>query len=155
MGDVINESREECGDPRSRRATEACHQLVAPNGEITRCRGELLLISLNAGAKKRGGGATSPTGGNAATKLPCGVSGIAGGGGGHDAECCPINVTWLGRALRSGNVEHQGAGDKIGAGGGLSSRRRRSLHARLRVGGGCNLSRGYFVGLRSTFNGRR
>ena len=109
MGDVINESREECGDPRSRCATEACHQLVAPNGEVTRCRGELLLISLNAGAKERGGGAPSPTGGNAATKLPCGVSGIAGGGGGHDAECCPINVTSLGRVLRSGNGAVKGA----------------------------------------------
>jgi hypothetical protein len=109
MGDVINESREECGDPRSRRATEARHQLVAPNGEITRCRGELLLIGLNAGAQERGSGATSPTGGNAATKLPCGVSGIAGGGGGHDSECCPINVTSLGRVLRSGNGAIKGA----------------------------------------------
>jgi hypothetical protein len=109
MGDVINKSREECGDPRSRRATEACHQLVAPNGEITRCRGELLLISLNAGTKERGGGATSPTGGNAATNLPCGVSGVAGSGGGHDAECYPINVTSLGRDLRSGNGTIKGA----------------------------------------------
>jgi hypothetical protein len=109
MGDVINESREECGDPRSRRATEARHQLVAPNGEITRCRGELLLISLNAGAKERGSGVTSPTGGNAAAKLPCGVSGIAGGGGGHDAECCPINLTSLGSVLCSGNGAIKGA----------------------------------------------
>jgi hypothetical protein len=109
MGYVINESREECGDPRSWRATEACHQLVAPNGEITRCCGELLLIGLNAGAKERGGGATSPTCGNAATNLACGVSGVAGSGGGHDAECYPINATSLGRDLRSGNGAIKGA----------------------------------------------
>jgi hypothetical protein len=109
MSHVINESREECGDPRSRRATEVRHQLIAANGEITRCCGELLLIGLNAGVKERGGGATSPASGNAATKLPCGVSGIAGGGGGHDAECYPINVTSLGRVLRSGNGAIKGA----------------------------------------------
>ena len=109
MGDVINESREECGDPRSRRATEARHQLVAPNGEITRCRGELLLVSLNAGAKERGSGVTSPTGGNAAAKLPCGVSGIASSGGGYDTKCCPIIETALGHLLRSGNGAIKGA----------------------------------------------
>jgi hypothetical protein len=95
MGNVVDESREERGNPRPRRAIEARHQLVAPNGEITRCRGELLLITLSAGAKERGGGAPGATGSNAATNLPCGVSGIAGGGGSHDAKCCPVNQTSL------------------------------------------------------------
>jgi hypothetical protein len=48
MGDVINESREECGNPRSWSATEACHQLIASDGEIARRGGGLLLIALHA-----------------------------------------------------------------------------------------------------------
>lgn len=109
MSYVINESREECGDPRSRRTTVARHQLVAPNGEITRCCGELLLISLNAGAQEPGGTATSPTVRNAATNLPSGVSGIASSGGGYDTKCCPIIETALGHLLRSGNGAIKGA----------------------------------------------
>ena len=78
MGYLINESREECGNPRSWSATEACHQLVAPNGEIARCGGRLLLIGLYARAQERRGGATRSTCGDSATNLSCRISRIAG-----------------------------------------------------------------------------
>jgi hypothetical protein len=103
MGDVINESREECGDPRSWSATEACHQLIASDGEIACRGGGLLLIALRACAEERGRGATRSTGGIAATNLSCCISGIAGGSGGHDAECCPIEVAALRLTLRNCN----------------------------------------------------
>jgi hypothetical protein len=109
MGDVINESREECGNPRSWSATEACHQLIAPNGEIARRGGGLLLIALHACAEECGRGATRSTGGIAATNLPCGISGITGGSGGHDAECCPIKVAALRLTLRNCHGAIKGA----------------------------------------------
>ena len=42
MGDVINESRKECGDPRTWRATEASHQLIAREGKITQAESNLV-----------------------------------------------------------------------------------------------------------------
>jgi hypothetical protein len=95
MGGVINESRKECGDPRSWRATEACHQLIAREGKIARRGGELLLIALHARAEKRVGGATSSTGSDAATNLSRSIAWVTRGSGGHDSECCPIKVAAL------------------------------------------------------------
>jgi hypothetical protein len=109
MGDVINESREECGDPGSWSATEACHQLIAPDGEIARRGGGLLLIALHACAEECGRGATRSTGGIAATNLSCGISGITGGSGGHDAECCPVKVAALRLTLRNCHGAIKGA----------------------------------------------
>jgi hypothetical protein len=93
MGDVINESRKECGDPRTWRATEASHQLIACEGKIACRGGELLIITLHARAEKRCGRATSSTGSYAATNLSRGIAWVTRASGGHDAECCPIKVT--------------------------------------------------------------
>jgi hypothetical protein len=100
MGDVINESRKECGDPRTWRATEAGHQLIAREGKIARRSGELLLITLHARVEKCGGGTTSSTGSNAATNLSRGIAWVTRGSGGHDSEGCPIKVAALRLTLR-------------------------------------------------------
>jgi hypothetical protein len=100
MGDVINESRKECGDPRTWRATEASHQLIAREGKITRRGGELLLITLHARAEKRCGRATSSTGSYTATNLSRGIAWVTRGSGGRDSEGCPIKVAALRLTLR-------------------------------------------------------
>jgi hypothetical protein len=100
MGDVIDESRKECGDPRTWRATEASHQLIPREGKIARRGGELLLITLHARVEKCGGGTTSSTGSNAATNLSRGIAWVTRGSGGHDSEGCPIKVAALRLTLR-------------------------------------------------------
>jgi hypothetical protein len=107
VGDVINESREECGDPWAWGSTETSHQCIASDGEVARCGGELLLITLYARPEKRGGGATGPTRRSAAANLSCGIPWVTSGGGSHDAQRCPIKVAALSLTLRNrdGTVE--------------------------------------------------
>jgi hypothetical protein len=109
MGDLINESREECGNPWSWCATEACHQLVAPNGEIA-CRSRrLLLIALHARTKECGRGAVCATSRDTSTNLPSCISGITGSGCGNNPERGTIKVAALGFALRDRHGAIKGA----------------------------------------------
>jgi hypothetical protein len=100
MCNVINESRQERRDPWPWSATEARGQLITPHGEVARCGRELLLIALQASAKKCAGGAVRTTSRDTSTDLSCCISGIAGRGGGHNAERCSIKVATISLALR-------------------------------------------------------
>jgi hypothetical protein len=107
MCNVINESREERCNPRPWGATEVSHQLIAPDGEVARCGGSLLVITLHACVEECGGCATGPTGGGTAANLSRGISWVTSGGGRHDAQRCPIKVAPLRLALCSchGTIE--------------------------------------------------
>jgi hypothetical protein len=100
MCNVINESRQERRDPWPWSATEARGKLITPHGEVARCGRELLLIALQTSAKKCAGGAVRTTSRDTSTDLSCCISGIAGGGGGHNAERCSIKVATISLALR-------------------------------------------------------
>jgi hypothetical protein len=121
MCNVINESREERCNPRPWGATEVSHQYIAPDGEITRRGGSLLVIALHACVEECGRGATSSTGGIAATDLPCGIPRVTSGGGRHDAECCPIKVAALRLTLRNCHGTIESANLLDGCNGGTRS----------------------------------
>jgi hypothetical protein len=103
MCDVINQSREECRNPRPWCAAEAGHQLITRECEIACCGGKLLIIVLGTCAEECRCGVTCPTCGDAAANLPRCISWVTSRSGGHDAECCPIEVAARCLTLRNCN----------------------------------------------------